>query len=263
MSVRALRNNGPTKVRDLGQSVAERIARDLFSGVYKPGDMLPKETELAETLSMSRASVRSGLQILSALGMIYRRAGHGTVVEESREWNLLDPMVSRWMVEYADPNLELLQEVYDYRRAIEPYVSALAATRATAQDLAAIETAFNGMAQGVNSEGSDQFSQADVAFHTAIYRATHNLIWTQSANILRPAIMLVIEKSNDTAEELSDSLERHRQLMESIRLRRPQEAFDAALHVMARTAYDLGVSTSPDDDALVALVRSRSLPKAP
>ncbi|MCB1874291.1 MAG: FadR family transcriptional regulator [Chromatiaceae bacterium] len=255
MQTKTTRING----RDLGNQVAEQIARELFSGAYKPGDMLPPETDLAERLAVSRASVRSGLQTLTALGIIRRQAGKGTVVEETREWNMLDPLVSRWMIEYASPNPDFFRDIYEYRRAIEPYVSALAANRATAQDLASIERAYDGMARGLKEGSTEQFTQADVAFHTAIYRATHNLIWAQSANILRPAIMLVIEKSNDTAEELSESLENHRRLMECIRLRQPEAAFEAALKVMQRTATDLGITTSQVDDESIALIRAESL----
>ncbi|MCP5416476.1 MAG: FadR family transcriptional regulator [Chromatiaceae bacterium] len=255
MQSKTTRING----RDLGNQVAKQIARDLFSGAYQPGDMLPPETDLAEQLAVSRASVRSGLQTLSALGIIRRQAGIGTVVEETCEWNILDPQVSGWMIEYAHPNPDFFRDIYEYRRAIEPYVSALAANRATAQDLATIERAYEGMARGLKEGSNEQFTQADVAFHTAIYRATHNLIWAQSAHILRPAIMLVIEKSNDTAEELSESLENHRRLMECIRLRQPEAAFDAALTVMRRTATDLGLSPTQSDNESIALMRMKTL----
>ncbi|MCB1752718.1 MAG: FadR family transcriptional regulator [Gammaproteobacteria bacterium] len=255
MQSKTTRVNG----RDLGNQVAKQIARDLFSGVYKPGDMLPPETDLAESLAVSRASVRTGLQTLSALGIIRRQAGKGTVVEETHEWNMLDPQVSRWMIEYANPNPDFFRDIYEYRRAIEPYVSALAANRATAQDLAAIERAYDGMARGLKEGSTEQFTQADISFHTAIYRATHNLIWAQSVNILRPAIMLVIEKSNDTAEELSESLENHRRLMECIRLRQPEAAFNAALTVMRRTATDLGINPTRNDDESSAMIRIETL----
>lgn len=250
----------PSAPRALGNRVAEALAKDMFSGTCKPGDMLPKETELVDRMAVSRVSVRSGLQILTALGMIRRQAGWGTVVEESREWNLLDPLVMRWLVDYGDPGSGFLKDIVDYRRAIEPYVSALAAIRATAQDLAAIESAYDAMACSVDEPTSETFSQADIEFHAAIYRATHNLIWAQSANILRPAIHLVIQKSNSTAEELGDSLQRHKRVLECIRLRQPAEAFDAAIYLMDQSAQDLGVGIDAGEDVLLALVRSRNLP---
>jgi DNA-binding FadR family transcriptional regulator len=89
---------------------------------------------------------------------------------------------------------------------------------------------------------SSLFTAADIAFHEAIYRATHNLVWAQIVHILRPAILLVIRTSNETAEELRESLERHRQLMESIRMRDPEAAHTAAVRILNQTCRDLGLA---------------------
>lgn len=257
--------------RDLGTQVAERLAADLFSGRYLPGSLLPKETELCEAFGMSRPSVRSGLQLLVSLGIVRRVSGHGTVVEEFREWNMLDPVVTRWMAQYAAPNPQFIAEIFEFRHATEPFISAVAARKATARDLLAMEEAFNGMERTVDAGGTQvaddsgmSFSDYDVEFHAAIYRATHNLVWAQLAHILRPSIMLVVRTSNDTAEELRDSLERHRHLMECIRLRRPEDAFEAARHVMARTAFDLDLQAAGEaDDPMLAHWKSTLTAAAP
>ena len=248
--------------RDLGNKVADELAAKIFSGTFKPGDMLPKETELCDSLGVSRASLRSGLQTLASLGVIRRLVGQGTVVEEFREWSLVDPKVTRWMADFANPNPDFLREVFDFRHGIEPYISAMAACRATGQDLADIEAAFLDMERAVGVDHAE-FSRSDIVFHAAIYRATHNLIWSQLAHILKPAIMLVIRKSNATADELSDSLSRHRELMECIRLRKPDEAYDAAIRVMDRTAFDLGVTPESDHNRILALQKARNQPMKP
>ncbi|MBV5265825.1 FadR/GntR family transcriptional regulator [Pinisolibacter aquiterrae] len=246
--------------RDLGAQVAERLAADLFSGRVKPGDFLPKEVELTETFGVSRASIRAGLQILVALGIVRRFAGQGTVVAEYCDWNMLDPQVTRWLVDHADPNIDFLTEILEFRYAAEPYISAIAAERASARDLMAMEEAHKAMAAAVDPldgqvADQDVFDDADVAFHAAIYRATHNIVWAQLSHILSPAIRLVIRRTNATADELRDTLERHRLLMECIRLRRPREAFDAAIHVMNRTAVDLGSSGRQTHRDLIDLMR--------
>jgi len=126
----------------LGYRVAKELAKRVFSGRYKPGTMLPAEVELVDELAVSRASVRRGLQTLSTLGTIRRQTGQGTVVEEFGEWNLLDPTLTAWMVAHATPDFGLLKEIFEFRYSVEPYISALAAVRATARDLAAIEEAY-------------------------------------------------------------------------------------------------------------------------
>ena len=247
---------------EVGNLVTDHLARRIFSGDLKPGDPIPTETDLVTQFGISRASVRSGLQTLATLGIIERQAGRGTIVLEHREWNFLDPMVTNWMASNEAPNPEFLREVFEFRRTTEPLISALAATRATARDLLAIEEAYTVMERNWETGRSDgeesAFTNADIAFHAAIYRATHNLVWAQLAHILRPSILLVIRTSNDTADELRDSVGRHRRLMEAIRMRDPEAAFDAALRVMNRTGYDLGLMAErDDDDEILARLRAR------
>ncbi|MBB4285980.1 FadR/GntR family transcriptional regulator [Roseospira goensis] len=259
---------GPA-ARNQGSRVAEHLARELFSGALHPGDLLPREVDLAESFGVSRASVRAGLQSLTALGIISRHAGLGTVVREYGDWNILDPLVTRWMADYAAPNPEILRQIFEFRRATEPFISAQAAERASARDLAAIEEEFLGMERALAEAAPGQplsraFTEHDVGFHAAIYRATHNLVWSQLAHILRPTILIVIRKTNDTAAELRDSLERHRRLLECIRLRQPEAAFTAAVHVMARTGQDLGLEDggTTADAALLARAWASPAPGA-
>ena len=57
------------------------ILRDeIISGRWKPGDMLPSETELIEQFEVSRITVRQALELLVEEGLIYRRRGRGTFV---------------------------------------------------------------------------------------------------------------------------------------------------------------------------------------
>ncbi|WP_319530682.1 FadR/GntR family transcriptional regulator [uncultured Cohaesibacter sp.] len=253
----------PTKSntsRAVGSLVAEEMARRVFSGEMQPGAVLPPETEIATQFHISRASVRSALKTLETLGIIVRQAGRGTTVQEFREWNFLDSQVSQWIADYAAPNLGVLHDVFEFRRTTEPLIASLAASRANARDLLAMEEAFEVMEQNWGRRAShgerDLFTTADIAFHEAIYRATHNLVWAQIVHILRPAILLVIRTSNETAEELRESLERHRRLMESIRMRDTEAAYTAALRILCQTGYDLGFEDTPGAKEILTQIRA-------
>lgn len=244
----------------VGNPLAEEMARRVFSGTLKPGDILPPETELASQFEISRASVRSALKTLEILGIIARQAGRGTTVQEFREWNFLDSRVSHWIARYAAPNLGVLRDVFEFRRTTEPLIASLAASRATARDLLAMEEAFEIMEANWERRADhgerDPFTRADIAFHEAIYRATHNLVWAQIVHILRPAILLVIRTSNETADELRESLERHRKLMEAIRMRDPEAAFTAALRILTQTGFDLGFEATAGEREILTRLRA-------
>lgn len=226
--------------------IAESLAEAIFSGRYAPGDLIPREMDLCETYGVSRSTVRSVLQNLVSAGLLVRISGQGTRVRELTQWHLLDPRVTEWMARYAQPNPRIQREIFAFRVAVEPFVARLAAQHATAVDLLAIETAYEGMINALKAPNlcwqGKTHNDYDVAFHEAIFDASHNLVWAQLSHVLKPAIALVVERSNHSAGELDDSMERHRRVMEAIRLRQPEQAAQAALAVLDRTGWDLGLS---------------------
>ncbi len=233
------------KGRSARPDIAEYLAEAIFSGRYGPGDFVPREIDLCDQFGVSRSTVRSALQLLVAAGLLKRISGQGTRVRELAEWHLLDPRVSAWMARFAHPNPGIQREIFAFRVAVEPFVARLAAEHATAADLLAIETAYDGMIKALEQgdlcwEGRTH-NEYDVDFHEAIFTASHNLVWAQISHVLKPAITLLVEKSNHSADELQDSMERHRRVMEAIRLRQPQQAAKAALAVLDRTGRDLGL----------------------
>ncbi|MFC0312151.1 FCD domain-containing protein [Chromohalobacter canadensis] len=218
------------------------LAHAILAGEWVSGETFPREIDLCEHFAASRNRVRNALAELSNSGLIERTAGRGTVVRDIEEWHLLDPQMSEWMSELESPHPQLVNEVFAFRLSAEPFISELSALNATAQDLARIETAFDGMwANADDPARREVHTEYDVAFHDAIYRASHNLVWRQMGLLLRPSIVALIHHSHHQVNSLDDSLERHRQVLEAIRMRQPDAARMATERVLERTASDLGV----------------------
>ena len=99
-----LKPETPSDQRDPGQSVAQWVADELkryiASGELAPGDRLPGERQLSETLQVSRVSVRSALQNLKAQGLLSSVQGGGTHVVA------VDPSMDRPLLHLieTDPN---------------------------------------------------------------------------------------------------------------------------------------------------------------
>ncbi len=79
MALQKLRN---PKIRRLSvvDQVSDSIKQSLLDQVWKEGDKLPSEGELAEYYGVNRLSVRMALQKLSTLGLIETRVGEGSFV---------------------------------------------------------------------------------------------------------------------------------------------------------------------------------------
>lgn len=63
---------------NLYQIVKEKIYDQIFKGNYEEGDRIPSERELAETLEVSRVTIRRSLEELEAEKLILREVGRGT-----------------------------------------------------------------------------------------------------------------------------------------------------------------------------------------
>ncbi|MDR1519107.1 MAG: GntR family transcriptional regulator [Planctomycetota bacterium] len=73
----------PIKRTDIFQTVIQRLKGFLDNGDLKPGDRLPSERTLSESLGVSRTSVRQGLKVLESSGRIETRVGSGTYVADA------------------------------------------------------------------------------------------------------------------------------------------------------------------------------------
>lgn len=68
----------------LYQQLYEALRGDIRSGRFKPGDLLPAESELAERFKVSSITIRQALDMLHKEGLIYRQRGRGTFVAHPR-----------------------------------------------------------------------------------------------------------------------------------------------------------------------------------
>lgn len=223
-------------------ALARLLARALLAGHWQPGSAFPRELDLCEHFAVSRNQVRNALASLTATGLLERTAGRGTRVRAIGEWHLLDPLMSEWMADLDDLDPELIREIFAFRYSAEPMVTRVAAQAARAEDLARLESAFLNMTLTADGQESRVLhAEYDVAFHDAVYRASHNLVWRQMGHLLRPSIIALVRRSQDNAETLDDSLARHGRILEAIRRRDPDAAERAARNVLQLTAIDLGI----------------------
>jgi GntR family transcriptional regulator len=64
--------------------IAEGLIAQIESGELVPGDRLPSERELSESLSVQRETVRQALSMMQDHGLVYRRHGSGTYISEPK-----------------------------------------------------------------------------------------------------------------------------------------------------------------------------------
>src|SRR5215210_2488000 len=103
--------------REVMRSVIERIAR----GDWTPGEMLPREQDLAARFGISRGVARECIQALEDRGVVSVKHGRGSTIAPPSEWNLVDPIVLDGLLA-APGGRELHAELVEARGAVEAEV---------------------------------------------------------------------------------------------------------------------------------------------
>jgi DNA-binding FadR family transcriptional regulator len=221
------------------KNVTRAIATDICADVFPIGAFLPTEAELCLRYGVSRTVIRESLKILESKGLVRGRSRVGTVVCPKEEWNILDQQVLEWIGPRIF-ELDLLTCVLDARRAIEPFAAQFAAERATVQEVAEIERAWQAMR---DAEGDlDAFTKADVAFHAGLLKASHNQVFMQLASIIQAALEFSLHASNEAADARDEAVEIHRRLVEALRMRDRAAARECSHRMLDIAARDIAIA---------------------
>lgn len=171
------------------EQVCEAIQEQISGGVWRVGDKLPSESELAQKFGVNRLTVRMALQKLNALGIVETRTGSGTFVIEFDFEGYLKT-ASRFFEQSG-----MMQNVTEFRNHIEIECARLAMERATPEDLSELERlALRHREAWAETEGltheewCKRVAAADLAFHEHVCRISHNPLYAYAFAVAREPI---------------------------------------------------------------------------
>ncbi len=219
------------------EQVLDQLGRDICAGRYRPGEVLPSETELCERFHFSRIVIREAVKSLAAKGMLDVRRKVGTLVQDPAQWNLFDPDIITWRTQSSGVDRTMSRDLMELRRIVEPAAARLAAQRATPEDRRNLRAAYDAMVCAVAGEGD--YVAADLAFHTLVLSAGGNQFVRQmhvAMNaILRGSFEIVSQKPGGPAF----SLPMHEALCRAIEQGDAAAAERASLVLIDQADHDL------------------------
>jgi GntR family transcriptional regulator, transcriptional repressor for pyruvate dehydrogenase complex len=209
----------PVRLARASDEVVQQIKALIFGGRLASGDPLPSEKDLTEQFGLSRITIRDALRVLESEGLIEIKVGArggAFVAQPSAE------RVSESLTNLLRLQRITIQELIEARLAVEPHVAALAAKRATAADIAAMEQAVENARAG-RMAGDPRFMPHSVAFHIALAEAAKNQVLLSTVNSLRTPFQeaLATLPADDMAER---AIADHRQILDAIKAHDPQRA---------------------------------------
>ena len=180
---------------------------------YPPQTRLPPERVLAAKLGITRTALRKALSVLEAENKIWRHVGRGTFTGE-RPARADNDHLSK-VISTTHP-----AEIMEARKVLEPKMAAIAAFRATPNDLERMEHC---LLKTETTEDLSTFEHWDSALHLAIAESSHNLLlislFKTVNNLRQDRLWGRLKEAAMTSKRQKAYIHQHRDLVAAIQNR--------------------------------------------
>lgn len=203
-------------IPETASDTAVRFLRAMiFSGELGPGDRLPPERDLGARLGISRMTLRLALKALESTGYITTTRGSrgGSRVADQ---DALVHCWNQWMRTHAGE----LDDIFEFRTAVEARLASLAAERRSDDDLEAMDRA---VAKESRSQEWPSLFRADIDIHRSIARAARSPRLARAMMASREELFIPVDlaRLEHGEHQVHDS---HSAILEAIRRRDAAEA---------------------------------------
>ena len=197
--------------RPLRELVCENIRQAIIDGTFKPGERL-MEIQMADEMGVSRTPVREAIRRLELEGFVVMIPRRGTYV--------------------ADISIKDITEIYEVRISLDVLAAGLAAERITDEELETMNGYLREISRYVPSLDIEKIVALDSAFHDVLYKASRNERLCNIIGNLREQLTGIRARSMSYPGRLVDTMNEHRELLDSIASRDIERAQRAArIHI--------------------------------
>lgn len=209
------------------------------TGQYRVGDRLPNETELAKTIGVGRASLREGMRILAAYGIVEIRQGEGSfIIDETAErfFDFLGYMPNR--------NFE---NFIEFRRVIEAGSIISAYNQFSPKDLAELQDLVD---QLEYPNGLEVCVQADRDFHKKLLCCTGNPLMIQIEKMIYRVRCELLYKIMCYKDVVHDAKVAHQAILDALKAQDLMRCLETTMtHLDEVTQHISRLQTIPHEDS--------------
>jgi len=194
----------------LPTEVAKALVEHFFiSRALSPGDRLPSERALAESLGVGRGAVREALKSLGLLGLVEVRLGDGTYLSNPN--GELLTRVIEWGLLLGERRVTDLVEA---RAVVEVDTARLAARRRSVDDLSDLQVLMSRME---NAVGPGEYVDADIDFHLRIAQASGNSVLADVVRSIQSLLRVWIGRVIGSSDDWSATTREHDAIFQALR----------------------------------------------
>ncbi|MCD8276501.1 FadR/GntR family transcriptional regulator [Enterocloster citroniae] len=205
-----------------GQSVVNKIVDNItnaiINGELNPGDKIPTEAELSESMGVGRNSVREAIKVLEAYGVVHIKRAEGTFVSQEYDSKMIYPVLYGIILQK-----DSTKQIVELRKVIDVGLLQLAVDKLKSRELEksqmeAIEHAMEELERQAHMDMPQvkNLCEADVQFHMAIVGITENVMLQSICNyvdkITRRSRMSTIDQIFQ-AGDVENFLDMHRRIV--------------------------------------------------
>jgi len=199
----------PVSRATLPQEIVKSLTDLIMKRVWKPGDLIPSEKELAVRFQVGRSTIREAVKSLVVLGVLEARAGEGSFIREPTSELLSGAF--RWGLLLSEGNLD---DFVDVRVLVEVECARRAAANRTDALIAQLEASLKDMmAEPMNH---DAFMDSDTRFHLAIAHSAANPIFENVGSTIQSIVRIWYPKTYYIPETKGRTLAEHRSISDAI-----------------------------------------------
>jgi GntR family transcriptional repressor for pyruvate dehydrogenase complex len=203
---------------NVGEQVFNQLKDLLIEGEWAQGEKMPSENELADMFGVSRITVRQALQKLVTLGLVETRLGEGSFVKRLELGQSMDALIPTMFL----GNHSNIQ-IFEFRQMLDSEAVALAAKKADAEDITALNVILDKMKASKESNDVKKFAEYDLKFHFKIVEITQNALLIRTNVILQELLMLsMIEVVEHMG--FDSGIKYHEEILKAIRNHDSKEA---------------------------------------
>ena len=231
-------SNAPQKKKKLASTaVFDAIADDIANHKILPGEKLPSENDLATHYGVSRITIRTALNMLTALGLIETRNGGGSYVKKFKFSDVTDRTAK------VMANQTTYSDINEYRRIIETVsIDRLRTNTPMPSDYKYLKKCCEQMELAYSAHSLEDMADADFRFHRKICQMSGNSMFLFSYDMLSsimeeyfisryPALM----EAEKDPEVWENTIQAHKYILELLL----QKNYDKAAEACADMTSDL------------------------
>lgn len=184
--------------------VVKQITDSIVQGELKPGDKIPTEIELIETLQVGRNSIREAIKMLLALGLLEIRRGDGTYITKNIQPSVLDPLIYSVIIEQSSRT-----EIFELRETLEVDILELAIDKANEEDINKLKKLLIEADKAFNNKDFNKLTELDLQFHFTLIEIAGNKLLGRIAKGIMQLFFSSIQKTLENHKAIDEDYNRN------------------------------------------------------